>query len=173
VHFIFALFSSPCSNFITSNLKPPFCSWATLSPILLDSSVSLRRLSYLFAIAMTASPSSSSGSSWYLFKCEHRSPSAPPAAGCDLNFLHTHFEWASCKVPSPLRRPCPSVRLSVCPSGGIWRTDSEDNTAWHWLNQVFSLSFRSLGPALSPVSTPCQSALKSQNSRGERWQVTR
>lgn len=125
---------------------------------------------------MTASPSSS-GSSWYLFKCEHRSPSASPgpaapsapAAGCDLNFLHTHFEWASCKVPSPLPRHCPSVRPSICPSKTSWRTDSEDNTAWHWLNQS-SVSV-SVPRALSQDPTPCQSALKSQNSRGKRWQV--
>lgn len=25
------------------------------------------------------------------------------AGECDLNYLHTHFQWPSCKVPSPLR----------------------------------------------------------------------
>lgn len=176
MHFIFALFPSPWSNFITSNLKPnppTFCRWATLSPILLNSFGSLQR-AFLFicncndSVAIVIRLVLVFIQVWASQFSASPGPAAP-AAGCDLNFLHTHFEWASCKVPSPLPRHCPSVRLSICPPKTSWRTDSEDNTAWHWLNQS-SVSV-SVPRALSQDLTPCQSALKSQNSRGKRWQV--
>lgn len=51
-----------------------------------------------------AATASSSLSNWYLFKCKHQPLSHRRCPSeCDLNYLHTHFQWPSCKVPSPLR----------------------------------------------------------------------
>lgn len=100
--------------------------------------------------------------------------------------LLTHTFWMGKLQSAKSITKTLCVRRSVCPDGieggkdslVKWRTDIEDNTAWHWLNQVFSLSLCLFSPWLFPLhlqpafSTSCQSALKSQNSREKRWQLT-